>query len=73
MEIRIGLQNNARELVVESDQDRAGVAAVVEAALGGSAPLKLEDKGGSTVIVPSGALAYVELGSPEPRRVGFTG
>lgn len=73
MDIRIGLQNNAREVLIESDRQRDEVIATVESALQGSDPLQLTDTKGSTVIVPAGALAYVEVGSPEVRRVGFTG
>jgi nicotinamide mononucleotide (NMN) deamidase PncC len=73
VDIRIGLQNNARELVIDSDQQQAEVIAAVEAALAGSTSLQLTDTKGSTVVVPAAVLAYVEVGAAEARKVGFTG
>ncbi|MGH8938983.1 MAG: DUF3107 domain-containing protein, partial [Actinomycetes bacterium] len=42
------------------------------AALSGSMPiLSLDDEKGRRIVVPSDKLAYVEIGEPESRRVGF--
>jgi len=72
MEIRIGLQNTARELAFESKQTAAEIESSVEAALSsGSKQLKLADEKGRVFIVPVDALAYVEIGAEEARRVGF--
>lgn len=70
MEIKVGVQNVNRELVLESDESAATISDLVEKALGG-ATLILKDAKGRTVIVPSASLAYVELGAEEVRRVGF--
>ena len=70
MEIKIGVQNVARELVLESDATAAEIADLVDKALAGST-LVIKDVKGRSVIVPSGAVAYVEVGEEEVRRVGF--
>ncbi|NMR19013.1 DUF3107 domain-containing protein [Cellulomonas fimi] len=71
MEITIGVQNLARELVVESDQTAEEVAEAVSAALAGNPALELLDSRGRRVIVPTSSIGYVEIGTEEQRRVGF--
>ena len=44
---------------------------IVTALSGQSALLKLTDDKGTVYVVPTSALAYVEIGSEESRRVGF--
>lgn len=72
MEVKVGVQNVARELVLETDEAAAEVMKKVTAALGGES-LSLHDSKGRVLIVPAGALAYVEIGIEEQRRVGFGG
>lgn len=72
VEIRIGVRNSGRELSFESNQSLSDVEAAVAAALDGSNQvLKLADEKGRTFLVPADALAYVEIGAEEVRRVGF--
>ncbi len=72
MDVRIGIQNSPRELSFETSQSSAEVEEAVAAAVAGqSAHLKLADDKGTVYVVPSAALAYVEIGSEESRRVGF--
>lgn len=72
MDVRIGIQNSPRELSFETSQSAEEVERQVAAALSGQAPvLKLSDDKGTMYVVPSAALAYVEIGSEESRRVGF--
>lgn len=72
MEVKIGVQHAARELVLESTEGAEQVEAAVTAALTGSAAvLALTDEKGRRVIVPADRLAYVEIGEPSARRVGF--
>lgn len=72
MEIRIGLQNTPRELAFESKQTASEIETSVEQALSSAAKqLKLTDERGRVFIVPVDALAYVEIGAEEARRVGF--
>ena len=72
MDVRIGIQNVAREVVVESGQTAEEVAAAVSKALtAGGTELRLTDAKGRVVIVPAGVIGYVEIGAEEQRRVGF--
>ncbi|WP_062076805.1 DUF3107 domain-containing protein [Demequina globuliformis] len=70
MEIRIGVQNVAREIVIETDMSGDEVAKAVADALEG-ATLDLSDAKGRRLVVPAGALGYVEIGEESKRRVGF--
>jgi hypothetical protein len=72
VEVRIGVQHAARELVIDSPQSQDEISGAVEAALSGkSGLLSLTDETGRRVVVPAEKLAYVEIGVPEVRRVGF--
>ncbi len=73
MEVKIGVREVNRELVLESSQSPDEVVAAVEKALEGASTLQLRDEKGRQVIVPTSALAYVEIGAEESRRVGFGG
>ncbi|KNB51809.1 DUF3107 domain-containing protein [Streptomyces caatingaensis] len=73
MEVKIGVQHAPREIVLESGQSADEVERVVADALAGKAPLlSLTDEHGRKVLVPSERLAYVEIGQPTARRVGFS-
>jgi hypothetical protein len=73
MEVKIGVQQAPRELVVESGQTSAEIAAAVTKALADSAGvLTLVDEKGKQVIVPVAKLAYVEIDDSVVRKVGFT-
>lgn len=71
MEIKIGVQNVAREIVLESTDDADSVAKTVEDAITKGSELRLKDDKGRLIIVPGNALGYVEIGAEEARRVGF--
>lgn len=72
MEIKIGVRESAREISFETSAPLAQIESAVTAALEGSAKLlKLTDDKGRTFLVPTSALAYVEIGAEETRRVGF--
>ncbi|AJT41538.1 DUF3107 domain-containing protein [Psychromicrobium lacuslunae] len=71
MEVKIGIQNVGREIVLESGQDAEAVAKLVSEAIKAGSELRLSDEKGRTVIVPGASIGYVELGVEEPRRVGF--
>ena len=71
MEIKIGVQNIGREIVLESDEDADSVAKIVQEALTKGSELRLKDDKGRVIIVPGSALGYVEIGAEEARRVGF--
>jgi Protein of unknown function (DUF3107) len=72
VDIRIGIFNTPREISFETNQPATEVEEAVAAALAGQTGyLKLSDAKGSLFIVPTSALAYVEIGTEESRRVGF--
>lgn len=72
MEVKIGVQNANRELVIDSDQSGEDVeAAVTKALAGDEGLLVLADAKGRKVLVPTDKLAYVEVGSPAAGQVGF--
>ena len=75
MDVRIGITQVARELLVElaDDIDRDALKGAVSAALSGAADtLSLTDRRGREVLVPAAKIAYVEVGVADgERRMGF--
>ena len=71
IEIKIGVQYSPRELTVEVTQTPDEVAAAIEEAVSAGTVLRLTDAKGRQLIVPTASLSYVEIGPPQPRRVGF--
>lgn len=71
MEIKIGVQQTAREIVLESEQSPDDIDTAVRAALADGGVLSLEDDKGRRVLVPAERLAYVEISPSSARRVGF--
>lgn len=71
MEIRIGVRNVAREIVIESEQTTDEVYQAVAAAIENGKPVALKDEKGHTVVVPAEAIGYLDIGSEQERRVGF--
>ena len=72
MEVKIGVQNASRELVLDSSESPADVEKAVSAALADDGGvLTLTDTRGRTVLVPVAKLAYVEIGSSTTGTVGF--
>ena len=70
MEVKIGVQNASRELVIDTDQEGDNVEKSVRDALRDGV-LVLTDIKGRRVVVPTDKLAYVEIGSPTVGQVGF--
>ena len=72
MEIKIGVADSPRELVVSSGDSPDEVEALVTDALGGKQSLlSLVDEKGRRYMIPSAKIAYVEIGPADSRRVGF--
>jgi hypothetical protein len=72
VEVKIGVQYAARELVLESSQSPDEVTKAVSDALKADlGVLTLVDEKGRRVLVPADKLAYVEIAESESRRVGF--
>jgi len=72
VEIRIGIANTGRELNFETSESAADIKKSVAGALdAGATHVSFTDSKGTSYIVPTATLAYVELGTEESRRVGF--
>lgn len=70
VEVKIGIQNVAREIVLDATGTEDEIEAAVTSALDGGALVLTDDKG-RRIMVPAGALGYVEVGEPTRGRVGF--
>ena len=72
MEVKVGVQHSPRELAVESPLSAGELESLINSALSSKeGVLTLEDERGRKLVVPVGKIAYIELGEPETRRVGF--
>lgn len=72
MDIKIGITQSPRELVIDSAQEVGKVQETVAKALKDEASvLELTDRRGRQFLVPSTKIAYVEIGEGSERRVGF--
>ena len=71
VEVKIGVQQTARELVIETDNTSEGVATLVSEALAADGVLTLTDTKGKVTVVPAAKLAYVEIGRSTAGPVGF--
>jgi hypothetical protein len=70
VEIRIGVQNVAREIAFETAQSTDEILAAVKAALDSDVLELVDDKGGR-IIVPSASIGYVTTGAERRSGVGF--
>lgn len=72
MEIKIGIADSNRELVVQSKDQADDVKKAVGDALAGRTELlELTDEKGKQYLVPAARVSYVEIGTTESRSVGF--
>jgi hypothetical protein len=72
VEVKIGIAESARELVVSSDQTPDEVQALVDDALkGADGLLRLVDDKGRRYLVRAAQIAYVEIAPAAAGRVGF--
>ena len=72
MEVKIGIAESQRELVVSSDQTADEVSKLVDAALADiDGLLRLTDEKGRRYVVRSAQIAYVEIAPEDGRKVGF--
>lgn len=72
MEVKIGVADHGRELVVSSASEPEQIEAqIAEALKDTSGTLTLVDDKGRRVVVPSARIAYVEIAPSDTRRVGF--
>ena len=71
MEVKIGIQSVPRELVVETKSSSEEVERMLAAAVADGGVFILADDKGGRVLIPADKIAYLEIGSSEPRRIGF--
>jgi hypothetical protein len=72
VEVKIGVQFSAREIVLESAQTPDEITKAVNDALKADlGVLTLVDEKGRRVLVPADKLAYVEIAETSARHVGF--
>ena len=71
MEVKIGIQMAARELVVETDASAEQIKQALMAAVAENKLFVVTDSKGGTILVPGDKIAYVELDQAEQRRIGF--
>ena len=72
MEVKIGIQQAAREIVVDTAEDAETVEKKVADALGSEGGLiSLTDTKGRKVLVPAAKVAYIEIGGGVAGQVGF--
>jgi hypothetical protein len=75
MDIRIGIVNAPREVGIEMSDDSSvdDVKAIIDAAVAaGKGLVWLTDKKGRETGFPPEKIAYVEIGSDEDQRIGFS-
>ncbi|HEY9562826.1 MAG TPA: DUF3107 domain-containing protein [Nocardioides sp.] len=71
MEVKIGIQQAQRELIIDVDQDIETVEKHVTEAVASDGVISLTDTKGRRVLVPTARLAYVEIGGGVTGAVGF--
>ncbi len=71
MEVKIGIRDVAREVVLESEESPDAVAKQVADAVSAGSLLSLVDEKGRKVLVPGDRIGYIEIGAAESRKVGF--
>ncbi|MET9485538.1 MULTISPECIES: DUF3107 domain-containing protein [unclassified Nocardia] len=72
MEVKIGISDSPRELIINSSQTPAEVEALVSGALQGeSGVVALTDEKGRKFLIQANKVAYVEIGAAAAGRVGF--
>jgi hypothetical protein len=74
VEVKIGVQYAPREIVLETNASPDDVEKLLHEALKADFGLfTLVDDKGRKVFIPAEKIAYVELGEPAARKVGFGG
>jgi hypothetical protein len=71
VEVKIGIRDVAREVVLESEETSEAVAELVAHAVQNGSMLTLVDEKGRQVMIPGALIGYVELGAPSARPIGF--
>ncbi len=71
MEIKIGVQHSPREIVLDVDKTADQISKTLTEALTNGDTIVLDDAKGRRLLIPADKLAYIEIGEPSSRHVGF--
>jgi hypothetical protein len=71
MEVKIGIQNVVRELVIETNETVEAIEKLVAGAMADGGVLTITDGKGRHIAVPGASLAYVDFGGGVAGHVGF--
>ena len=71
MEVKVGIRDIAREVIVETESSAAELEQQLEAALRDDLVFTLTETKGRKVLIPARTIAYVDLGQEHVRTVGF--
>lgn len=71
MEVKVGIQHVNREITVETDETATAVIEAYQQALSEDGVLSLTDSKGGPTLIRANAIAYLDLGKEQIRRVGF--
>jgi hypothetical protein len=71
VEVKIGVQHAARELVIETDESTDAIEKLVNDAITSGGVLSLTGTKGRRTVVPAEKVAYVEIGRSVLGQVGF--
>jgi hypothetical protein len=71
VEVKIGVTYAPRELLVETDRTADDIEQSLAKAIVDGGVFSITDEKGSRVVVPVDKLAYLEMATPDDRKVGF--
>jgi hypothetical protein len=71
VEVKIGIRQVAKEIVVDSRLSADEVRQALSDALSEEGVLALADSHGRQVLIPASGIGYIELGTEHARPVGF--
>ncbi|HRA03912.1 MAG TPA: DUF3107 domain-containing protein [Arachnia sp.] len=71
MEVKIGITDIPREVNIDTTATAEELTAMLREAVQSSSLLELADEKGRRILIPGNRIAYLDLGSPSSRTVGF--
>ncbi len=71
MEVKVGIQNVAREVTIDTKASAASIESDLARAVREGGVLALTDDKGRKVLINAATIAYVDLGAENTRAVGF--
>lgn len=74
MDIKIGLAESPRELIISSSEEQDAVVQKISQAIESNQPtVVIEDSKGRRFVLRTERISYVEVGQSTPHAVGFAG